>query len=542
MKFIGLFLTLVTLALVKGEETMSTKTVPAKTLPTATTRSGKTIISDLDDLPVSSLAKKYCRGSSVSIKYDDKDFICESYRYDTSGCAYMYIKEGFYTSFSDECYQGKKVEEGVYIPTKVSYSSECKEKYQHMKKYEFGDYFRSDKWKRGSSGFDYSKNSVDELPVSDLAKEYCRGADTITVYVNDTDFLCVLQDNMEFEGCLPTFKPKTIYSSFNNECINAKEIQPGLYTVTLDPSSSCENNLKDMKSYYIKGKSSKSPITFTKTVPTTTTTTTISTINTTTKTVPISTTTTKTVPTSTTTTKTVPTSTTTTKTVPTSTTTTKTVPTSTTTTKTVPTSTTTTKTVPTSTTTTKTVPTSTTTTKTVPTSTTTTKTVPTSTTTTKTVPTSTTTTKTVPTSTTTTKTVPTSTTTTKTVPTSTTTTKTVPTSTTTTKTIPTSTTTTKTVPTSTTTTKTVPTSTTTTKTVPISTKCLPITKTVTVKETITKKEIVTVTVKVTPTNVVDDKNCASKYAQCGGVGFNGPTCCQSGSTCHEVNKYYTQCI
>ena len=241
-------------------------------------------------------------------------------------------------------------------------------------------------------------------------------------------------------------------------------------------------------------------------------------------------------------TKTIPTSTTKTKTVPTSTTTTKT--------KTVPTSTTTTKT--------KTVPTSTTTTstKTIPTSTTSTKTIPTSTTSTKTIPTSTTTTstKTIPTSTTTTstKTIPTSTTTTstKTIPTSTTTTstKTIPTSTTTTstKTIPTSTTTTstKTIPTSTTTTstKTIPTSTTTTSTKTIPTTCKSvITVTVTEKETITKKDYVTVTVTVksTPTQ---NSNCASKWAQCGGVGFNGPTCCEAGSTCHEVNQYYSQCI
>ncbi|KAJ3042213.1 hypothetical protein HDV00_007923 [Rhizophlyctis rosea] len=36
--------------------------------------------------------------------------------------------------------------------------------------------------------------------------------------------------------------------------------------------------------------------------------------------------------------------------------------------------------------------------------------------------------------------------------------------------------------------------------------------------------------------------CAAKYAQCGGQGFTGPTCCQSGSTCKMSNQYYSQCL
>jgi hypothetical protein len=61
------------------------------------------------------------------------------------------------------------------------------------------------------------------------------------------------------------------------------------------------------------------------------------------------------------------------------------------------------------------------------------------------------------------------------------------------------------------------------------------------KTTITLKETVTVTVKAGPSNV-NDKNCAEKWAQCGGIGFNGPTCCKSGSTCQQLNQYYSQCI
>jgi hypothetical protein len=76
----------------------------------------------------------------------------------------------------------------------------------------------------------------------------------------------------------------------------------------------------------------------------------------------------------------------------------------------------------------------------------------------------------------------------------------------------------------------------------VSTKCIPTTISVTKteKETITVKETVTVTVTATETE--PSQNCASKWAQCGGQGFNGPTCCQSGSTCIKLNDYYSQCI
>jgi len=172
--------------------------------------------------------------------------------------------------------------------------------------------------------------------------------------------------------------------------------------------------------------------------------------------------------------------------------------------------------------------TSTTTTKQIPISTTST-----TTTTTKQIPISTTST-----TTTTTKQIPistTTTTTTKQIPISTTST-----TTTTTKQIPISTTST-----TTTTTKQIPISTTstTTKQVPTSTNkilCENVTVTKTETEFITIKEIVTVTVKNYATNNVE--NCVSKWGQCGGQGYNGPTCCQSGFTCQEVNQWYSQCI
>jgi len=30
------------------------------------------------------------------------------------------------------------------------------------------------------------------------------------------------------------------------------------------------------------------------------------------------------------------------------------------------------------------------------------------------------------------------------------------------------------------------------------------------------------------------------WAQCGGQGFNGPTCCSQG-TCQKINDYYSHC-
>ncbi|KAF3937638.1 hypothetical protein ABW19_dt0208692 [Dactylella cylindrospora] len=37
-------------------------------------------------------------------------------------------------------------------------------------------------------------------------------------------------------------------------------------------------------------------------------------------------------------------------------------------------------------------------------------------------------------------------------------------------------------------------------------------------------------------------SCSAKWGQCGGIGWTGPTCCQSGSTCRAQNSYYSQCL
>ncbi|KAL2148458.1 hypothetical protein VTH82DRAFT_2378 [Thermothelomyces myriococcoides] len=42
--------------------------------------------------------------------------------------------------------------------------------------------------------------------------------------------------------------------------------------------------------------------------------------------------------------------------------------------------------------------------------------------------------------------------------------------------------------------------------------------------------------------IEERQNCASAWAQCGGSGWQGPTCCASGSTCVAQNEWYSQCI
>ncbi|KAG7287162.1 hypothetical protein NEMBOFW57_006667 [Staphylotrichum longicolle] len=37
-------------------------------------------------------------------------------------------------------------------------------------------------------------------------------------------------------------------------------------------------------------------------------------------------------------------------------------------------------------------------------------------------------------------------------------------------------------------------------------------------------------------------SCSAKWGQCGGNGWTGPTCCQSGSTCNFQNNWYSQCL
>ncbi|KAF6814877.1 glycosyl hydrolase family 11 [Colletotrichum plurivorum] len=41
---------------------------------------------------------------------------------------------------------------------------------------------------------------------------------------------------------------------------------------------------------------------------------------------------------------------------------------------------------------------------------------------------------------------------------------------------------------------------------------------------------------------VSTHKCAAKWDQCGGSGWSGATCCQSGSTCKSTNQWYSQCV
>ncbi|KAJ3042201.1 carbohydrate-binding module 1 [Rhizophlyctis rosea] len=46
----------------------------------------------------------------------------------------------------------------------------------------------------------------------------------------------------------------------------------------------------------------------------------------------------------------------------------------------------------------------------------------------------------------------------------------------------------------------------------------------------------------TTTQAPPTGNCAAKWGQCGGQGWTGATCCQSGSTCRASNQWYSQCL
>ncbi|KAJ3144544.1 hypothetical protein HK101_002652 [Irineochytrium annulatum] len=46
----------------------------------------------------------------------------------------------------------------------------------------------------------------------------------------------------------------------------------------------------------------------------------------------------------------------------------------------------------------------------------------------------------------------------------------------------------------------------------------------------------------TSTSSTPSSGCAPIWAQCGGIGFSGPTCCQAGTTCQFSNAWYSQCL
>jgi beta-xylosidase len=50
------------------------------------------------------------------------------------------------------------------------------------------------------------------------------------------------------------------------------------------------------------------------------------------------------------------------------------------------------------------------------------------------------------------------------------------------------------------------------------------------------------TTSSSPTSSSGGSGCSAKWSQCGGQGWTGPTCCQSGSTCQAQNQWYSQCL
>jgi hypothetical protein len=57
-----------------------------------------------------------------------------------------------------------------------------------------------------------------------------------------------------------------------------------------------------------------------------------------------------------------------------------------------------------------------------------------------------------------------------------------------------------------------------------------------------KTSTTTTATTTTTTSSGGGSTCAAQWAQCGGIGFSGATCCQSGSTCTFSNAYYSQCL
>jgi len=62
--------------------------------------------------------------------------------------------------------------------------------------------------------------------------------------------------------------------------------------------------------------------------------------------------------------------------------------------------------------------------------------------------------------------------------------------------------------------------------------------------TTTIKKTTTTTTQQQPTTQSPQQtvNCVQEWGQCGGIGYNGPTCCVSGYVCHKYGDYYFQCI
>ncbi len=68
------------------------------------------------------------------------------------------------------------------------------------------------------------------------------------------------------------------------------------------------------------------------------------------------------------------------------------------------------------------------------------------------------------------------------------------------------------------------------------------TTTTTSKTTATSTTLKTSTVATPSTTAAPVGGAQTKYGQCGGSGWSGPTACASGSSCTVLNAYYAQCV
>ena len=50
------------------------------------------------------------------------------------------------------------------------------------------------------------------------------------------------------------------------------------------------------------------------------------------------------------------------------------------------------------------------------------------------------------------------------------------------------------------------------------------------------------TIRAPTTKVPTTQSCSARFQQCGGIGWNGPKCCQTGLVCTVQSNYYSQCV
>ncbi|ORX85744.1 Metallo-dependent phosphatase [Anaeromyces robustus] len=68
------------------------------------------------------------------------------------------------------------------------------------------------------------------------------------------------------------------------------------------------------------------------------------------------------------------------------------------------------------------------------------------------------------------------------------------------------------------------------------------TTTTTTTTTSTTTTTTTTTTRIPTTTSIPDQNCIPDYEKCGGIGYNGPTCCENPNfKCEVINEYFHQC-